>query len=84
MQIDHNHRIAAVVNNDPANRGSRAHSVLEILDATGEHVLAGSGNIAGAIGNGVTHPLPAGMYLVRIANNNSDGEGNYELRSSSM
>jgi hypothetical protein len=80
VEMDHNHRIAAVVNNEPTDGGDRIHSVLEILDANGETVLATGSNIPGAIGNGVvTSPLPAGNYLVRVSNTNEAGDGNYEI-----
>ncbi|MEO1528905.1 MAG: right-handed parallel beta-helix repeat-containing protein [Planctomycetota bacterium] len=80
VQIDHNHRVAAIVNNDPLETGQPIHSQIEILGSDGETVIATGTNVPGESGNGVSSPpLPAGTYYVRLTNDNAEAIGDYEL-----
>lgn len=84
VQIDHNHRIAAIVDNDPAGVGQRIHSVVEVLGPDGVSVVASSLDNGGPSvdqqGNGlITDPLAAGTYFIRISNTNPVGDGAYEI-----
>ena len=80
VQIDHNHRVGVIVSNDPAMTGQPIHSRIEILGSDGETVIATGSNLAGESGNGaVSRPLPAGTYFVRLANDNAESAGEYEL-----
>jgi hypothetical protein len=82
VAIDHNYRIAAIINNDPGSSGADTHTVLEILDVEGTTVLATSGGEMIAPGAAVmSQPLPAGTYVIRVTNggDGSPDATDYEL-----